>query len=169
MLNKLLNWLASKSSAYKELEAINKTNINNLERLATGSATLKDLSIENGNMNVTVASEAAGYMASLFMHHLDAIDAPNYIEHQFRESNSAARKAGREDRHIVIVTIQRKNGKSPHEIRKELEAEKEDTKQFVSALAKEYETKWSSTDHQDDYYYYKGAMEACERILNDRY
>lgn len=75
--------------------------------------TLKDMVIENGGVSLAVSHELCGIMADSFLKMLDEGQAPNYMEMTFK-------KRGEFDP-CIIVTVQRAQGKTPHQLRMEAE------------------------------------------------
>lgn len=112
--------LIRKTKPYKELLEINNKLRSDFEELITNRATLTDLAQKNGTITVEAATESAALLATQFLHWLDELKAENYLETVFKES---IRNAAKHDRKPieVTVTVQRKEGKTPHQIRKELE------------------------------------------------
>jgi uncharacterized protein YceH (UPF0502 family) len=123
----IINWLVSKTKAYKDLLARHERLCQDFEDVINKRATLKDIAERNGTITVEAATESAALLATQFLHWLDELKAENYLETVFKESLRNAAKHDREPIE-VIVTVQRKNGKTPHQIRKELEAELEQLK-----------------------------------------
>lgn len=72
----------------------------------------------DGGFGVTVEEQSGGiitHMANCFVGVLESLQAPNYIEHRL-ESPDGKR---------VIVTLQKWNGKTPHELRQQAEEERD--------------------------------------------
>ena len=123
----IINWLVSKTKIYKDLLAHHKRLCQDFEDVINKRTTLKDIAERNGTITVEAATESAALLATQFLHWLDELKAENYLETVFKESLRNAAKHDREPIE-VIVTVQRKNGKTPHQIRQELEAELEQLK-----------------------------------------
>ena len=123
----MINWLVSKTKIYKDLLANYERLCQDFEDVINKRATLKDIAERNGTITVEAATESAALLATQFLHWLDELKAENYLETVFKESLRNAAKHDREPIE-VIVTVQRKNGKTPHQIRQELEAELEQLK-----------------------------------------
>ncbi len=123
----IINWLVSKTKIYKDLLARHERLCQDFEDVINKRATLKDIAERNGTITVEAATESAALLATQFLHWLDELKAENYLETVFKESLRNAAKHNREPIE-VIVTVQRKNGKTPHQIRQELEAELEQLK-----------------------------------------
>lgn len=115
MLKKLIYWLVSKTYPFKELEKA-------LDDIINDKISVKQIEANSDEVNITVATELASYIAASYLKHMDILGAENYTEYQFSEKLSRAYEENREPR-MVIVTAQRKKGKSPHEIRVALELE----------------------------------------------
>jgi hypothetical protein len=115
MLKKLIYWLVSKTTPYKELEkALDAAISNNID--------VRKIDLNSDELNVSITTNIANFIAAMFIKHMDILCAENYIEYQFSEKLSRAYEENREPRH-VIVTAQRKKGKSPHEVSVALEQE----------------------------------------------
>jgi hypothetical protein len=79
------------------------------------------MEIQNGEIDVSIKSkELVEIMASIFETYLDQIGAENYGEIQGEtHANQLTVDVGRP----ILVTIQRRDGKTPHTLRREAEAE----------------------------------------------
>lgn len=112
----LLDWLVSRSSTYKNLlsdfQRLNK----DFEDVISKRTTFTDIATRNGAITIGAATETAGIIAAQFLKWLDETEAANYVELMFKEKGTAD-KAPRQ----VLVTVQRVEGKTPHQIRQELE------------------------------------------------
>lgn len=84
-----------------------------MRRVIDKEITLQDMVIENGGVNIAVAHELCGIMADSFLKMLDEGNAPNYIEMQFKKKGDW--------QPCIIVTVQRAQGKTPHQLRMEAE------------------------------------------------
>lgn len=119
-MRKFIEWLVSKTSAYKELLRAHEKLSMDFEDVIQKRATLTDIAVRNGTITVRGASEVATLIATQFLKWLDEEGAVNYLETTFKERTSVISE-GREPREVT-VTVLRRGGKTPHEIRKELEA-----------------------------------------------
>lgn len=128
--------LIKKTKPYKELLEINEKIRSDFEDLLNKRVNLTELAQKNGTITVEAATETAGLLATQFLHWLDELKADNYLETVFKES---IRSAAKHDRSPVevIVTVQRKEGKTPHQIRTELEKELELVKAELNKLKNE--------------------------------
>lgn len=119
-MKKLIEWLVSKTSTYKDLLRAHERLSKDFEDVLTKRATLRDIAVRNGTITVDAATESAALLATQFLHWLDELGAENYLETTFKESLREAAKHNREPIEVT-VTVHRKNGKTPHQIRRELE------------------------------------------------
>lgn len=78
-------------------------------RLTEKEITLEQLVAEQGGLSATVSHELCGLMADSFLKMLDEGNAPNYVEMSFK-------KRGEADV-CILVTVQRAQGKTPHQLR----------------------------------------------------
>ncbi len=76
---------------------------------------LNDLRLKDGSLDVTLTAPIVSRIMSLFATTL--IDAPNYNEAQLRGRSSVTGKDI-----AFTVTVQKVDGKTPHELRREAEA-----------------------------------------------
>jgi hypothetical protein len=118
-MRKFIEWLVSKTSAYKELLRAHEKLSMDFEDVIQKRVTLTDIAARNGTINVCGASEVATLIAAQFLKWLDEEGAVNYLETTFKERVSVISE-GREPREVTVTVI-RRDGKTPHEIRKELE------------------------------------------------
>lgn len=85
-----------------------------------GKATIEDIAIRNGSVTLTASTEMVHVMAAQMVAVLDGHGAENYVEIQMNHR----------DGRRFAVTVQRCDGKTPHE--KRMEAEDE-LKRYLSA------------------------------------
>ena len=103
-------WLLRRFDYVKRLERACSQH----EEYMAGKVTLEEIAIENNAISIKAGTELARIMASQFLAVLDETDgATNYVE------ITLADKSGRR----VIVTIQRWDGKTPHELRRQVQSE----------------------------------------------
>lgn len=89
-----------------------------LQRLC--DPTLKDMRLENGKLDLSLSGPAVERIAAVVAEHFRALPAQNYIELSLREREPP------NDR--FVVSVQRMQGKSPHELRRKAEAERDEAK-----------------------------------------
>lgn len=92
--------------------------------LASGQVGILDIAVRNGKIGVSVTTELAGVMAESFLATLNERNAENYVEYGFKVKGQIAES--------IIVTIQRVEGKSPHQLRAEVEAKHDAITKMVS-------------------------------------
>jgi hypothetical protein len=80
------------------------------DKALTGELNLVDLHCQNGRINATFKTKVAQLLVEWAEEVLG--DAPNYVEISMINSETSER---------YIVTVQRANGKTPHELRREAE------------------------------------------------
>lgn len=117
----------------KELEDENKELKKNIEDLINKDTTLLELCIKNGNFNAEFSGQIVELMANHFAKLLEDNKAPNYLEMYFKE------RLDKENPKSVVVTIKWENGKTPHQLRKQAEEERDKLKIQVEELKKEIE------------------------------
>jgi hypothetical protein len=79
-----------------------------------GRATIEEIAVENGAITAVAGSELVRVMAAQFAALLNSSGAKNYLEMVFTPR-------GGSELGEVIVTLQRRDGKTPHQIRQQLE------------------------------------------------
>lgn len=109
MIRKVVRWILRRFAYVRELERISDQHT----ELVTGKATIHDIALRNGAFTVQVSSQMVHVLAEQMATVLDEYDAPNYVEARLRHRDGRS----------FVVTVQRCEGKSPHQIRKQLEEE----------------------------------------------
>ena len=94
--------------------------------LVEGRVGLAEIAQRNGATEVRVTTEIAGVMADGFLKLLEDRHAPNYVEMSFK------RRGDVDD--CVTVTVRRKDGKTPHQLRALAEADRDKIKAAALAL-----------------------------------
>lgn len=85
---------------------------------------IEDLRMQGGGLEMQFSGGASGLLAQAFVDALDAYAAANYLEVSFDSA-----KHGR-----IVVTTQKVAGKTPHQLRKEAEQERDELQAQVEAL-----------------------------------
>lgn len=88
---------------------------------------LAGIEANEGGVNMMFKGAAPNILAGMFVGILDEnTDAQNYITFKFFH-----------ERHgLILITVQRYSGKTPHELRKEAEAKLEEAEKKLEALSK---------------------------------
>ena len=86
--------------------------------------TLKDMRLENGQLDLSLSGPAVERIAAVMAGHFRSLPAQNYIEMSLMEREPP------NDR--FVVSVQRMQGKSPHELRREAEAERDAAKRDLA-------------------------------------
>lgn len=86
-----------------------------LAEKVTSETTLRDLSVGNGSINATFDGGAMHLLVDAFANQFEESGAANYIEMQFHSNVTGP----------LVVTLQRVNGKTPHQLRAEAEQERD--------------------------------------------
>lgn len=81
------------------------------ELLVSEPVVLRSMNFENGVLDIQVSHNIVKAIAIAMMNVLDEKDTPNYIEMTANHPNGSQ----------VVLTLQRKSGKTPHELRKAAE------------------------------------------------
>jgi hypothetical protein len=85
-----------------------------LRQALCGEISLESFQVKDGNIDLKLKSRIVPLVAEAFYELLNEMKAPNYIEFSLDHL---------EAHETILVTVQKKSGKSPHEMR--VEAEKE--------------------------------------------
>lgn len=83
-----------------------------LQKALCGEISLESMQIKDGNIDLKLKSKIVPLVAEAFHELLDEMQAPNYIEFSLKHL---------ETHETILVTVQKKSGKSPHELRVEAE------------------------------------------------
>lgn len=134
----MFNWFLSKIPAVRELIKENEKFRGQLQKLAANETTLYDVAIENGGLNITICGDTIRLMAAQMKKLLEEYKAQNYIQFGLRE------KGELED--SILVTVQKKEGKTPHELRMEAENKVTALEKAVENLYPHYKNR-VSTEH----------------------
>ena len=86
-----------------------------LAEKVTSETTLRDLSVGNGSINATFEGGAVQLMVDALADQFVESGAPNYIEMQFHSKATGP----------LLFTLQRVDGKTPHQLRAEAEQERD--------------------------------------------
>lgn len=105
----VLRWVLRRFRYVKELERSAQQHVDHI----MGQATIEDIAIQNGAMTLRASTEMVRVMAAQMAVLLDQHNAENYVEIQL------SHKDGRR----FAVIVQRCEGKTPHEKRREAEDE----------------------------------------------
>jgi hypothetical protein len=103
----LVLWFLRRFRYVRELERVERQHI----EYVAGETTIEDITIDNGAITLYASTRMVHVMAAQMAAVLDGHDAENYVEMQMQH----------EDGRRFAVTVQRCEGKTPHE--KRLEAE----------------------------------------------
>lgn len=122
----MFNWILSKIPAVRELIKENEKFRGQLQKLAANETTLYDVAVENGGLNITICGDTIRLMAAQMKKLLEEYKAQNYIQFGLRE------KGELED--SILVTVQRKEGKTPHELRMEAESKVKGLEEEIKIL-----------------------------------
>ena len=129
----------------KENEAFRQDNARlakDINDIMTKGITLRELAVRNGVMTTEVATDMVAFLASLFITLLDDLEAPNYSETQLKERPKlemelhapAEPEKGFPKAEIITLTLQRWEGKTPHQLRMEAEDNLAKAKQVIAEL-----------------------------------
>jgi hypothetical protein len=83
-----------------------------LQKALCGEISLESLQVKDGNIDLKLKSKIVPIVAGAFHELLDEMQAPNYIEFSLDHL---------ETHETILVIVQKKSGKSPHELRVEAE------------------------------------------------
>ena len=112
----LVLWFLRKFRYVRELERIEQQHV----EYVAGQTTISDIAIENNAITLEASTKMVHIMAAQMATVLDGHDAENYVEMQMQH----------EDGRRFAVTVQRCEGKTPHEKRVEAESQ---LRQLLSA------------------------------------
>lgn len=121
-LVQLLKTLFARRKKIAELER----EIERLEKVVNDPV-LAGIEVNEGGVNMMFKGAAPNILAGMFVGILDENpDAQNYITFKFFH-----------ERHgLILITVQRYSGKTPHELRKEAEAKLEEAEKKLEELSK---------------------------------
>lgn len=121
-LAQLLKTLFARRKKIAELER----EIERLEKVVNDPV-LAGIEVNEGGVNMMFKGAAPNILAGMFVGILDENpDAQNYITFKFFH-----------ERHgLILITVQRYSGKTPHELRKEAEAKLEEAEKKLEELSK---------------------------------
>lgn len=83
-----------------------------LRQAVCGEISLESLQVKNGNIDLKLQSNIVPLVAEAFHELLDEMQASNYIQFSLDHLKT---------HETILVTVQKKSGKSPHELRVEAE------------------------------------------------
>ena len=83
-----------------------------LRQAICGEISLESFQVKDGNIDLKLKSKIVPIVAEAFHELLDEMQTPNYIEFSLKHLDT---------QETILVIVQKKNGKSPHELRVEAE------------------------------------------------
>ena len=117
---------AERDTLRDRLETAEKENIKLREALAekvTSETVLRDLSVGNGSINASFEGGAVHLFVDSLANQFVESGAANYLEMQFHSEATGP----------LLLTLQRVNGKTPHQLRTEAEKERDILRAKVAA------------------------------------
>ena len=118
-----------------KLEAAEKENAKLREALAqkvTSETILRDLNVGNGSINASFEGGAVRLFVDAFANQFVESGAANYLEMQFHSEATGP----------LVVTLQRANGKTPHQLRAEAEQERDALRAKIEHMEKQEPVAW---------------------------
>lgn len=124
-MSRLIQWGLRRFRYVRELEEQIATVSSELSQALAGNITIRDMVIRNGGFTMELSTRMAQIIGSCFYETLQEMDAENYIIEMQLSSEDGSR---------MTVTVQRQEGKTPHELRKDAEAKLEAALQAIEVL-----------------------------------
>ncbi len=141
-----------KAEHKREIEALQAEN-ERLQKLFLKDVRIKELGL-TPNLHASFEGGPVRLMAECYADFFRSSEAPNYIEMQLCS----------EDGLELIATLQRKSGKTPHQLRQEAEAERDSLKSKVDAMGKGEPVQYQYRDAIDDGTW--SAWVGCDKPLH---
>ena len=105
----------------------------------TSETTLRDLRVVNGSINATFEGGAVQLMVDALADRFVESGAPNYIEMQFHGKATGP----------LLFTLQRVDGKTPHQLRAEAEQERDALRAEVQTWQEQAKAYWSKIEQME--------------------
>lgn len=112
----MIKWILRKLPVIGYYIKENERLIRQFSELQCGKISITQMAIENGCMTMQATTDLAHLIAEMFLRSMKESGAENYMEFQFSQKCGGAR---------IIVTAQKSEGKTPHELRREAEMERD--------------------------------------------
>ncbi len=110
-----------------------------LAEKVTSETMLRDLSVGNGSINATFEGGAIQLMVDALATQFVESGASNYIEMQFHSEATGP----------LVATLQRVNGKTPHQLRAEAEQERDALRAKIAAMEQQEPVAWLHESRRD--------------------